>query len=472
VNNMSTRQKYLAIVILVSAWPCALLAQAPAPALSQPAQSQSQAADSGGDESDLRVPVPSIVSIDEGSMVFLSHMERSNYLRGGISLGSFYDDNVFNQSTDQVGGYSLTAQPHVAVDVSTTRLALKTQYSAGFTMNQRLSSQNQGNHGLLSDLSYRLSPHVSLNIHDNFSITTGFFDQVQSDSSFSTGGVLQQPNGYVITPLSKSTNNIGSAQLSYQFGAGSLVGFSGTSFINHYRDVPAGSNLVDTTGESASAFYTHRVTPRNWVGVRYGFQRLTFDPLAEGSTTHSVFYFHTINLTSHMELSFFAGPEYTSLNSQVVSTIVELPYVLVLSTPVSNSMWNGAAGVSFGWQLERTALQAQFVRRVSDGGGVQGSVNLNALTGQVSRQITSKTTISVGASHAAMDPLSPTASLFQVSDSTSARFSVNRQVGSNLALMFGYSRDWQQAAKSASTDLNHNRGWVTLSYDFSRPLGR
>jgi len=281
---MITLQKRLTILLVMAAWPGLLLAQHPAePALSQPAaQWLSQpTGDQGDSENNVRVPVPSIVSIDGTPLVFSSDLDRANYLRGGIALGSSYDDNVFNVSGNRVGGFAFTAQPHVAFDFSTTRLQLKTQYSAGLTMNQRLTSQNQGAHGLAADFNYRLSPHVTLSLHDNFSITTGFFDQVQNDPSFPGNGILQQSNGYVVTPLSKSTGNNGSAQVSYQFGAGSMVGISGTSYLTRYRDVPAGASLLDTTGESFSGFYTHRVTPRNWVGVRYGYQRLNFDPVAE-----------------------------------------------------------------------------------------------------------------------------------------------------------------------------------------------
>ena len=472
MNVMRTSKQFILLLLGVLGSGLVMAQQAATPVTSQSVfQSVSEPAADSGDNEDVRVAVPSIVSIDGTPLVFLSDMERANYLSGGIGVGSSYDDNMFNQSHHTVGGYAITAQPHIALDFSTTRLQLKTQYSAGLTVNQRLSSQNQGAHGLAADFNYRLTPHVTVSLHDNFAITTGFFDQAQSDSGIPSNGFLQQSNGFVVTPVAKSTGNNGSAQLSYQFGAGSMVGVTAGSYISRYED--SGAGLLDTTGENFSGFYTHRISPRNWVGVRYGFQRLSFDPVGERSTTQSILYFHTIYLKKNVALSFFAGPEHTTLDGHSISTVVMLPYVLMISIPTENGMWTGSAGTSFSWQGQRTAVQAQFVRRVTDGGGLQGTVTLNGLSGGISRQLTPKTTLNVGASYAAMDPLSSNASIYQVTNSASARFGVERRFGEHVGMMFGYGREWQQSASPiAPAQINHNRGWITLSYDFSRPLGR
>src|SRR5215471_3260893 len=473
---MTTTTKTLAIVLLLGATvpPLTQAQQQAEPAMSAPAVDVLSL--SGGQqepaENNFRVPVPSIVSIDGTPLIFLSELERANYLRGGVSLGSSYDDNIFNASSDTTGEFAFTALPHIAFDLSRSRLRFKTEYAAGVTVHQRLSSQNNGAHDLAADFDYRLSPHITLSLRENFAITNGFMNQAPSDLSTNGNGILQQPNSYVVTPIANETSNNGSAQLSYQFGAGSMVGVSGSSFISRYRDVPAGSSLLDTTSGSFAGFYAHRVTPRNWVGVRYGLQRFNFDPVSEQSTTQSILYFHTIYLKRNLELAFFAGPEYTELDGHTVSPVVHLPYVLLVSTPTTNGDWNVAAGSSLSWQGQRTAAQAQFVRRISDGGGLQATVNLNAVSGEISRQLTSKTTFTVGASYASMDPLSIGSSLYRVTDSAGGRFSVSRQMGSNLALMLGYGRDWQQSAGTAASNVNHNRGWITLTYDFTRPLGR
>jgi hypothetical protein len=44
----------------------------------------------------------------------------------------------------------------------------------------------------------------------------------------------------------------------------------------------------------------------------------------------------------------------------------------------------------------------------------------------------------------------------------------------NFLARIGYGRDYQQQNQTAlsTQDINHNRGWVTLGYEFTRALGR
>jgi hypothetical protein len=47
-------------------------------------------------------------------------------------------------------------------------------YAGGLTVNQKITSQNEGSHNLNFDSQYRLSPHVNLRVARSFSMTTGF----------------------------------------------------------------------------------------------------------------------------------------------------------------------------------------------------------------------------------------------------------------------------------------------------------
>jgi hypothetical protein len=325
------------------------------------------------------------------------------------------------------------------------------------------------------DFEYRLSPHVNLAVTERFLLTTGFFDQVQSSPDLSGGGILGQPNQTVITPLAKTIGNNVNGQLSWQFGAGSMVGFSGGYYNSSYRDVPTGTtSLLDTTTESASAFYSHRISARNWVGVRYGFQHLSFEPGGEQTNTHSVIYFHTIYLKPTMQLSFFAGPEYSEVDSEIVVPELQLPVVSFVSFPVSDRTWSGAGGASFSWQGQHTSVGAEFVRRVSDGGGVQGTVLANSVNAGLRRQITRSTTLSLGGTYASGDALFASVTGTGLLKTATGTLGISHRLGAHFGLDVNYTRAYQEPAAGASVTLPayHNRGAVTLSYDFSRPLGR
>jgi hypothetical protein len=254
-----------------------------------------------------------------------------------------------------------------------------------------------------------------------------------------------------------------------------MVGFSGGYYNSSYRDVPTGTtSLLDTTTESASGFYSHRISTRNWVGVRYGFQHLGFQPGGEQANTHSVMYFHTISLKPTMQLSFFAGPEYSEVNSQIVVPEVQLPQVLLVSFPISQKTWSGAGGASYSWQGQHTSINAEFVRRVSDGGGVQGVVFLNSASGGVRRQITRSTALSFSGGYSTNDPLPGSTAGIGLLKTATGSIGVSRRLGAHFGLDLNYTRAYQEPAAGASVALPayQNRGAVTLSYDFSRPLGR
>ena len=483
---MITYKHCLAVLVLLSL--CPLGVQAQQASDQQTGQSQAAQGASQADESvtspesrepapalEENAPVPPPANIAGPSLAFSSDLERANYLRGGIGMGTTYDDNVFNTASNQVGGFTYSALPHLALDISTSRLRWTSLYSAGLTVNQRLSAQNQGSHSLGMDFEYRLSPHVSLAVTDRFFLTTGFFDQVQTSPDLSGGGILQQPNGLVITPLAKNMSNNVNGELSWQFGAGSMVGMTGGYYHSSYNDVaPGTTNLLDTTTESASGFYSHRITTRNWIGVRYGFQHLSFDPGTEQTNTHSVMFFHTINLNPTMQLSFFAGPEYSDVSSQIVIPQVQLPLVLFISVPISHKTWSGSGGASYSWQGEHTSITAGFVRRVSDGGGVQGAVTMTSVTGALQRQITRSTTLNFAGGYATNDALMGSTSAIGSLKTASGSVGINHRFGAHLGLDLSYARVYQEQTAGTTVPLpaNHNRGAVTFSYDFSRPLGR
>ena len=284
-----------------------------------------------------RAPVPLPLNIDAGSLQFSAgtgayqlparRRERGRQLRRQSAVAR----------TAQLGGYSYSVMPDIGIDLSRPRLLLNLNYSGGYTVNQRFSTYNSDSQNAGIDLSYRLSPHVNLRLTDRFTMTTGFFDQVQGNPTGIGTGVIQEPNLSVITPFARHSDDVGTAQLTYQYTAGDMVGMSGTFDDSSFGAPPTGSAaLVDSQSIEADGFYTHRFTPRNWSGVAYVFQRLTFDPATESVDTHSLYLFHTIYLQRRMQLAFFAGPEYSELNTQIVSTVVTVPLVSVVAVPDSH----------------------------------------------------------------------------------------------------------------------------------------
>jgi hypothetical protein len=408
-----------------------------------------------------RAQVPAIFSGASDTLSFSSETERSNYLRGGISVGANFDDNALNATTNPTSDTSYSVLPYIALDQTRSRLKWTLDYHGGLTVNQRLSERNQGSHALSADLAYRLSPHVTLHLRDNFSLTSNFYNQLQNGIGTPVTGGIGQPNQFVITPLAQRLTNLGAVDISYQFSARDMVGAGGTFYDSRFRDLPVGATtLFDSSTRGANAFYSHGFTPRNWTGFAYQFQDLSFAPGTSSTRSHSFLLFHTINLQTNMTLSVFAGPERTELE--------------IGSVTAGAASWSTMAGGNFGWQGQRTSLRLNGLRRVSDGGGLLAAVRLTSVDGAVRRQLTRFSTVGIGGLYGDSNSLSGTTEARLKTASGSAFW--EQQLGRMFALTLGYARDHQNGTGNGSSvtvgDVDHNRAWVTLSYNFTRPLGR
>jgi len=218
--------------------------------------------------------------------------------------------------------------------------------------------------------------------------------------------------------------------------------------------------LLDTSTRSGNVFYNHRFTPRNWTGLTYKVQHLAFDPGGDRTLTHSLLLSHTIYLQQRMTLSFFAGPEYSILDT--FSPVANTEHLLSVS-----------GGSSFGWQGKVTSLHLDATRKVSDGGGVLGAVELNSFGGGIRRQVAKATAVHLNAIYGHNRELGSAAAGSSPVTSASGGAGIEQQLGRNFMLRLDYGRDYQKGGTFSPTgSVNHNRGSISISYNFTRPLGR
>lgn len=424
-------------------------------------------------EDDQRAPAPALLGGDTNSLAFSSELERSNYLRGGITVGATYDDNASNTAVNQIGDLSYSLLPSIELDQTRSRLHWTLAYFGGFTANQRLTTRNQGSHNLSGSLQYRLSPHVDLRLSDSFLDTTGFLQQFQNGLGTPVTGPINQPNPTLITPLAKNLANTGTANLSYQFSADDSLGVGGTFYDSHFRDQPASSaTLMDTSTRSGNAFLNHRFSPRNWTTVTYQFERFESEPAADRTVTHSFLLSHTIYLQPRMTLSFFVGPEYTQLDTVTVTMNVAPPVISFATVSNAEHHLSVSGGGGFGWQGEHTSVRLDVSRKVSDGGGLLKAVQLTSVGGGIRQQVAKSTALHISALYGHNRELGNTATSALL-NSASAGAGVEQRLPVNFMLRLDYNRDYQKGnSVSPLGSVNHNRGSISISYNFTRPLGR
>jgi hypothetical protein len=414
---------------------------------------------------DLQMAVPPPVSAESYPTVTGSEA-RSNYLRTGISVTSTYTDNLLGGvSPRPVGDESYSIAPFIALDETTSRLHSILTFNPGFTFYQHTSDRNEADENGSLDVSYRLSPHVTVSLVDTFRKSSNLMNQPNGFESPVFGSAQVSPVS-VIAPVADQLSNTGTAQLTYQFGPNAMVGISGTFTNLHYSNPAEVPGLYDSGSRGGSVFYTHRLSGQHYVGATYQYQMLLAYPVGfrAETQTNSLMLFYSIYLKPTVSLSFFGGPQYSNTQESIVPRL---------------RAWSPAAGASLAWQERQTNFAVSYSREIAPGGGLIGAVHQDAGTISVRRQLTR--TMSGGLESQYADNRLLGGGLPQAvlgfggsGHSISGTVSLERQLGEHFALGLGYSRLHQSYRNIAaiSNAPNTNRGWVSVSYQFARPLGR
>lgn len=421
-----------------------------------------------------REPVAAVSApLISGSPAFRSELEQKNYVTVGLGLASSFDDNALNVPSDPKSDTTLGVFPNIALNQSLGRLSWQLNYFGGFTAHQRFSAYNQGSHDFGIEGSYKLAEHIDLSVRDHFVMTTGFFDQINPDP-YAAGSVLQQPNQSVITPLAAQNSNTATVAINDQFSASSAIGASGTVWRSYFKDVPPGATLINTNSQEAEGYYNRRISARHSLGVTYRFQRFTFSPLANDTTTHSLLATYALRPGPNMTLSLFAGPEFVDTTAQQTSTAIALPQIQMSAFSVERQFWRGSGGAAFVWNGLHNGLTASVSRTISDGGGLLGAVSLTSSNVAFRRQLSPRLTMGLGWDYGISDAIGAVITPYSSLNSMTGSASVTRLVRNNFGVTLGYARIFQSQSDigSSLSDINHNRAWVSVFYQFTRPLGR
>lgn len=412
-----------------------------------------------------RMVVPPPVSSGAYSIV-LDSEERSNYLRYGLTFGSAYSDNVLGATTGHpVSDLSYSLWPTIGLDRTSARLHWDLSYSPGFTFYQRTTYRNEADQNALINIRYRPTPHVTLSARDTLQKSSNIFNNPNLATSESTSGGAQLPNLSVIAPLGDRLSNYGGVGMTYQYSANDLVGSEGSFGNLHYGSGNEVNGLSDEGAQGGSAFYSHRVSKENYVGAAYQYQRLLSYPsgLTNETQTHAVLGFYTVYPSQRLSLSFFGGPQYVDTTQ---------PAIASGSLPAYSAVtWVPSAGASMHWQGHFTSAALSYAHVISGGGGLTGAVRLDQVSALMRLQFSRTLRGSIAGAYANNNLLGP--SLSNNGHTFSATAALQRDLGEHLRLEVGYMRLHQSyniPLFAAVPDTN--REFISISYDFARPLGR
>ena len=396
----------------------------------------------------------------------LGSEERSNYLRYGVSFSSSYSDNTLGGATP-VSDVSYSVWPTIALDQKTSTLHTVLSYAPGFTFYQRTSSRDEADHNVSISITDRLSPHVTLTGRDSLQKSSSVFNQLDYGSGGVQGGA-GGGNSLVIAPVSPFVNNSGNVGASYQFAANGMVGASGTFTNLHFFNSGQVSGLADSNTQGASVFFSLRASRLHYFGVNYQYQRLASSSPTVGESetqTHAIVFYYTLYPTSTLSISVFGGPQHSNTAQGALGGLPLPPAV----------SWNPSVGGSLSWQGQRTNVAVSYSHAISGGGGLSGAANSDSANLSLQRQITKTLNASLSGAYSQNKVLgSPLFGGSNDGHSIMGTASLSKQLGEHVSLQLGYSRLHQNysgvAVLAATPDTN--REFISVSYTFSRPLGR
>jgi hypothetical protein len=385
--------------------------------------------------------------------------ERSNFLSGRFNLQVAYSDNVESGDGGKpVSDMIYTMGSSIALDQTTPRSHRSFMYAPGFTLYQPTGALNSASQSTTANYEYRLSQHAKLSLGDSFVQSSNVFEQPQAGVSGST----ESPAAAVVAPFAEQLSNGTNGQTTFQFSRSSMIGAGGTYSLVNYPNPAQAVGIANSNSYGGSGFFNRRLSKNQYMGVNYQYSKMTSSTGGISSDTqmYTIYSFYTLYLDNALSLSISGGPQHFNVSES--------------SIPAS-SAWTPAVNASIGWQSSHTSLAASYSRTVNGAGGLLGAEESTAGNFSARWQATRTWTLGASASYSMLKsatPLSPTVS--QGGHSLSGSVSAQHPIGQHLSAEVGYSRLHQSFSNVAAiaADPNGDREYISISYQFTRPLGR
>jgi len=424
-------------------------------ALSQAGQTP---ASSGG----AQMQTPPMIS-GESYSTEVGSEARSNYLSGGISFQTAYDDNVLGFSTGKpVSDVTYNIQPSITFNQSTARQRRIFSYSPGFTFYDPTSALNEATQSVTGSDQYRLTQHITVSGNESFQKSSNAFSQTESALGGPIAGSTQ-PQG-AIAPFANMISNVTGGNVSYQFNRNGLIGGAGAYARQSYLNASEAVGLSNSSSTSGSLYFSRRMSREQYIGAEYQYVRSLAELPANGQSetqTHTFSGFYAIYFTPEFSLSISAGPQY--VNSDQLRLFSD------------STSWGPAATAAIAWQGQRTSFTASFGRTVMEVPGLFGAEESTTGSASARWRASRNWSLSCNADYGIQKSVGLVSLLTsQDGHRISGVITAGRSFRDRFELNFGYDR--MHESYSGITTLanapDSDRTFATLSYRFTRPLGR
>ncbi len=420
-------------------------------------------------DDEVRMLTPPPVS-GEAYLTMVGSEMRSNYLATGLILNTAYNDNVLGgESTTPISDITYSIRPTITLDQTTPRQHWALTYSPGFMFYQHTTALNAVDQNAALDFQCRLSQHMTISLNGSFQKSSNVFSQLYPFSAEGISGSTQSTRAEVVAPFAQQLSTLANMDLSYQFSRNGMIGAGGIVTKQSYPNLSETSGLYDSNSRGGSAFYSHRLSSTQYIGVTYQYLRDQASPVNAQTNSvnaqtkvqsHALLPFYTIYFNPMLSLSLSSGPQYFDVTQS--------------SAPPVRS-WTPSATASFGWQRSHTNFVASYSRAVTGGVGLPGAFDSNNANAFARWRIARTWTIELAVNYATNKNVTPSFSLSSPGGHTiSGTVSVQHSLSEHLKAELGYVRLHQSYSGIAviSNAPDSNRGFISVSYQFTRPVGR
>jgi hypothetical protein len=386
---------------------------------------------------------------------------RSNHLAAGLALTAAYNDNLlYGGPNHPTSDETYSVLPTLALERETPRQVQLVNYGVGFTVYQHTSELNSIAQNASVNYQYHLSKYSSINVQDSFVQNSNVFNNPNPISSPGVSGSPPAQTQALIVPFENQIANTTSAGLACQYARNAMIGGGGSYSLVRFGSAGQGTGLYNSDSTGATFFYVRRLTARQYLGGVYRFSNIETNPVNSTTQTNTIFGFYTFYLTRQLTFSVMGGPQH--FNS---------------SEPPNpeTSAWTPSAMGSIAYRTSHANIAASYTRIVTGGGGLVGAYHSNAANLSARWQFTRTWSGGVGGGYFDYTSATPIYSyLNEGGHSWTGDASLQHSFGERIAAEGGYSHFHQNytGIPSVSAFPNSNRVYVSVHYEFTRPLGR
>lgn len=417
-------------------------------------------------EAEEKMAVPPSVS-GQAYPLLTGAEERSNYLTLGATAEVAYTDNVQSVSSSKpISDTIYSIRPLITLDRSTPGFRGKFTYNPGFAWYQPTTALNETDEVASTNLTYHPGPNVAVALQDSFLRSSSLFSAPLGFAGGGVSGGLPIQAAGALVAYADRISNVGKVGLTDQTAENAMFGLSGEYDVLDFPNPTQVNGIYNSTAWGGSAFAAGRISPRQYLGGQVQHSRtVSFLKGTDSSVvTDNLLPFYTLYLRSSkastLSISVMGGPEHY--------TATEFPEANIEG-------WSGAGTVAIGWQGRLSSLAGSYSRYLTGGGGLPGAYLTNAATAYGRKELTRTWALNGSVTWANNTNETP---LFPQSEpgghSFLADVSIEHSFTRDLKAMVGYDRIQDVYAGIANVAFfpNANREYVSVTYQFNKPLGK